>query len=686
MAIKASEQITLTDITDAYSVILTSETYTFVGNTSGAPSGLSCTTSVVAYCGSTICPKVTISTVQCPTGISAAVSNNGSSSPTITFTTKSTITNACEATIPVSVDGVTINKKFSFAVAKQGADGVTDDIKDDISNAAKVATNYLGYDSTNGLQIGNKSSGSWSGFRTQITSSAFNILNAAGAVLASYGASIIELGKSSVNSIIKLCGGKGQLQYNGDEKYIELYSADNVRIRSSGKMASLYSHWYDGENNAKKAVVNVSQNGIEIAAQTSSNINPDTQLGSFDTTSVNVQPLSIDTYTNGETYIYAKNGVTIDSGLSYINLNGSGVRVTSGDLQVTNGYFITQNNKGLKVLDTSGNAREIIVMNADNQTVLRNNLVVVSKGLYVNENVTVIGNLYGHSDCWLGSQLSTGIGWIGFYNAYGSSTRKAYIGYSTKDAKDFYIVNETGGVVKSTTNIWAPGFRISGSGISRSIACTWNDNATHDILNIAANDSSGYCGPASTVPNTTMYLRGKTIRLTNHGGGTYLGASGSTAITSDRNLKKDIFNISDKYEKFFKKLRPVSYKYDSEENKGHRDHLGYIAQEVEEALFQSDLTTEEFAGIMIERDVTINTNYDSNLSEQENKANEIHYDKLYSLRYEEFIALNTHMIQKLQNIADDQKNVIDNLKDEVSNLKKELSSLKDLVSGLLKSA
>lgn len=136
MAIKASEQITLTDITDAYSVILTSETYTFVGNTSGAPSGLSCTTSVVAYCGSTICPKVTISTVQCPTGISAAVSNNGSSSPTIKFTTTSTITSTCEATIPVSIDGVTINKKFSFAVAKQGADGATGAAGKGIKNAS----------------------------------------------------------------------------------------------------------------------------------------------------------------------------------------------------------------------------------------------------------------------------------------------------------------------------------------------------------------------------------------------------------------------------------------------------------------------------------------------------------------------------------------------------------------------
>lgn len=125
MAAKAKAQITLFDITDAYSVVLTSEAFTFIGNTSGAPTGLSCATQAVAYCGSKQCSKVTIGTITCPTGVSATISNNGSSAPTITFKTTATITAACEATIPVTVDGVTINKKFSFAVAKTGATGAT---------------------------------------------------------------------------------------------------------------------------------------------------------------------------------------------------------------------------------------------------------------------------------------------------------------------------------------------------------------------------------------------------------------------------------------------------------------------------------------------------------------------------------------------------------------------------------
>lgn len=124
MAVKAASQISLIDVTDAYSVTLTSEAYTFVGNTAGAPSGLSCTTQAVAYCGNAVC-KIIVGTITCPIGISASISNNNTVSPTITFKTTATISAACEATIPLTIDGVTITKKFSFAVAKTGATGAS---------------------------------------------------------------------------------------------------------------------------------------------------------------------------------------------------------------------------------------------------------------------------------------------------------------------------------------------------------------------------------------------------------------------------------------------------------------------------------------------------------------------------------------------------------------------------------
>ena len=125
MAIKSADQITILDVTDAYSVMLTSEAYTFVGGTSGVGSGQTCVTEAVAFCGTNQCTKVTVdkTSIVCPSGISASVENSGTSKVKITFTTTATIASACEATIPVAVDGITINKKFSFAVAKAGTNG-----------------------------------------------------------------------------------------------------------------------------------------------------------------------------------------------------------------------------------------------------------------------------------------------------------------------------------------------------------------------------------------------------------------------------------------------------------------------------------------------------------------------------------------------------------------------------------
>lgn len=125
MAVKSADQITIIDVTDAYSVILTSEAYTFVGGTSGVASGNTCSTQAVAFCGASQCQTVSVTQadITCPTGISASVTNNNTSAVTITFTTTATVASACEATIPVSVDGITVNKKFSFAVAKTGSKG-----------------------------------------------------------------------------------------------------------------------------------------------------------------------------------------------------------------------------------------------------------------------------------------------------------------------------------------------------------------------------------------------------------------------------------------------------------------------------------------------------------------------------------------------------------------------------------
>ena len=108
-------------------------------------------------------------------------------------------------------------------------------------------------------------------------------------------------------------------------------------------------------------------------------------------------------------------------------------------------------------------------------------------------------------------------------------------------------------------------------------------------------------------------------------------------VGSDRRTKHDISYKLDSYDKFFNELSPVSYKY----NNGSSDrlHIGFVAQDVEAALTQSGLTTKDFAGIVI-------NDYGKDVDEDDYKGKDF-YPHQYSLRYGEFIALNTHMIQKL---------------------------------------
>lgn len=172
-----------------------------------------------------------------------------------------------------------------------------------------------------------------------------------------------------------------------------------------------------------------------------------------------------------------------------------------------------------------------------------------------------------------------------------------------------------------------------------------------DVLS-GSNASNLYIGTGGDLSGKTTNIRGNTVRLYAHtSGAVYLGYSGSTAVTSDENLK-NIYDLDDKYLDFFMNLKPISYIY---KDNGHRSHLGFGARQVEQALLDADLTTEDFAGVLIDKDVTIG-------ADEAGTEEDVHYDELYSLRYEEFIALNTAMIQKQARIIEQMKKEIEELK------------------------
>lgn len=121
MAIKASNQISVIDLTDAYSIILTNENHTFLGDTSKVKGTQTTTTQVIALCGEKQV-ACTIGKMTTPTGITA-VSDGKSPAPTITVTATSALTTGGTFDIPVTVDDITVVKKFSYSIAYTGAGG-----------------------------------------------------------------------------------------------------------------------------------------------------------------------------------------------------------------------------------------------------------------------------------------------------------------------------------------------------------------------------------------------------------------------------------------------------------------------------------------------------------------------------------------------------------------------------------
>ena len=133
----------------------------------------------------------------------------------------------------------------------------------------------------------------------------------------------------------------------------------------------------------------------------------------------------------------------------------------------------------------------------------------------------------------------------------------------------------------------------------------------------------------------------------------------SAISTSDRNQKKDIHSLSEKYTALFTLLQPVSYRFI--DGTSGRTHIGFISQDVEEAMEQVGLTDLEFAGFCKD----IMTDKDTGESVLDENGNPVY---IYSLRYEEFIALNTAVIQN-------QQQQISLLKESLEKLEKTVESL-----------
>lgn len=142
-----------------------------------------------------------------------------------------------------------------------------------------------------------------------------------------------------------------------------------------------------------------------------------------------------------------------------------------------------------------------------------------------------------------------------------------------------------------------------------------------------------------------------------------LYAASSAISTSDRNLKQDIKTLTPKHLELFLKLQPVSFAFI--DGSSGRTHIGFISQDVESAMAECGLTALDFAGFCkdiktIRKSVTNEDGTQTEMEEPEldEDGNPIY---IYSLRYEEFIALNTYAIQTAMTRLDSLEERIKNI-------------------------
>lgn len=143
--------------------------------------------------------------------------------------------------------------------------------------------------------------------------------------------------------------------------------------------------------------------------------------------------------------------------------------------------------------------------------------------------------------------------------------------------------------------------------------------------------------------------------------GTSIWASHSIS-TSDENLKEN-FTTLDQYEDFYMNLNPIGFNYIGDYD-GKKTHFGFGAHKTEDILESEGYDSDKFAV------VTHRPLVQEDIEKRFGKDIDVDIETEYGISYTEFIALNTHMIQKT-------RKELETLKQEKADLESRLTELEE---------
>ena len=190
--------------------------------------------------------------------------------------------------------------------AADAAQEAADNAQVSAGNAAKTATNYITED-TSGIKVAKSTDATtyqrltYDGMDIYVGGNLAHRVNAngnklyqAGVELASFASNLVELGKNATSAVIKMCGGKGTIEYNADDydatkHYLEV-KADYLRLRGTSQ-AAIYSHYTNGSHIGKKSSAIAYPAELYLFSQQSTNlVNGE---GTWDTSEIDMTPVKI---------------------------------------------------------------------------------------------------------------------------------------------------------------------------------------------------------------------------------------------------------------------------------------------------------------------------------------------------------------------------------------------------------
>ena len=304
--------------------------------------------------------------------------------------------------------------------------------------------------------------------------------------------------------------------------------------------------------------------------------------------------LGTDGISVGEDIALTPDGHATVGALTVQNNIGVAGHVTATGSLVAGLNVVISNDGSVYIRDVNNVARRMLTITSANAATVGHSalpLSVYGSGITLNNDTTVAGRVTATGSLVTGQNVvipNDGSVYIRDVNNVArrmltiTSANAATVGHSALPLSVYGSDITLAGTTTISGNLSSTGTISAGNIIQAAFGIVAGNNygfyvknASGSLIKLFWLTSGNVCTVGSNDYATSIL--GKTIT-----------ASKTITVSSDRRLKRDITVLDGRHQALFDRLRPVSYRLREDED--GKEHIGLVAQEVQEALEQSGLT------------------------------------------------------------------------------------------------